>query len=240
MEENFIVCIPGVWTNREELIKSVAVSTGGEFMFAGEILAHPKGNDHIILEFYEAYDEMEAAFEYGGQGQLSTDTLNKISHHKSVVYLIFPLNVLAQKQRIAKFTKILSNCGGIAIKVENSGVAHEWNDWFSKIESKNPFDQYSASVILVGDEKYYYSCGMHTFNLPDSEISNQIAPEDATDLLNQFNYWRITENPQLESGHTFSLSKDSPHFRLELWQDERHPSDDLFHNSNGVWSLSRF
>ena len=51
--------------------------------------------------------------------------------------------------------------------------------------------------------------------------------------------WEILEKPLLESGHTFSLTADSPRFRLELLTDDRHPEDDLFHNPHGLWNLKR-
>lgn len=207
-------------------------------MFAGGILAHPKGNDHVELEFYDAYDGMTQAFQHGGQEKILEETLAKISQHKSVVYLLFPFDFISQKEKIAKFTQVIFKCGGIAVKVETSGAAHDWDKWFELVKSENPFDQYRASVVLVGDENHYYSCGMHNFKLPDAQVSNQIDPVEAADLINRFNYWQIVENPYLESNHTFSLTAESPHFRLKLSADERYPADTLFHNSNGVWNLT--
>lgn len=229
--------IPGSWESREEFLKSVIVSTKGDFMFAGGIFANPKENDHIELEFYEAYEGMTEAFNYGGQGKITDITLHQISQHKGVVYLVFPPNIISQKERIAKFTKVISECGGIAVKLETSGIAHEWNEWFRLINSDNIFDQYCASVVLISDENKYYSCGMHSFELPDAQISRTINVEEAADLINRFNYWRILEKPILEIGHTFSLTSESQYFRLEMTSDKRHQSDDLFYNPKGIWDL---
>jgi hypothetical protein len=37
-----------------------------------------------------------------------------------------PAAYVSQKARLLKFTEVLSKCGGIAIKLETSGIAHEW------------------------------------------------------------------------------------------------------------------
>lgn len=208
-------------------------------MFAGMILAHLKGNDHVRLDFCEFDERMLQAFEIGGQGKLTSLVLDEVALHRSVVYLHFSLDILSQKVRILKFTEMLSKCGGIAVKLETTGIAHEWKRWFDLLESINPFDTYCASVVLVGDEKFYYSCGMHNFRLPDVQVSKSLDGEQAADLMNHFNYWQIVEEPVLKPGHTFSLTADSEHFRLSLLKDERHSENDLFHNENGVWELQR-
>ena len=208
-------------------------------MFAGMILAHPKGNDHVRLDFGDFDERMLHAFKLGGQGKLTSLVLDQVALHRSVVYLHFPLDIVSQKARLVKFTEVLSKCGGIAVKLETSGIAHEWTRWFALLESNNPFDTYCASVVLVGDEKFYYSCGMHNFGLPDVQISNSLEGEEAADLMNRFTYWQIVEEPVLKSGHTFSLTPDGQRFRLALLKDERHSEDALFHNPNGVWQLQR-
>lgn len=87
MEQDLVICIPGNWESREDFLKEIITSTKGEFMFAGAILAHPEGKDHVELEFYDAYEQMAEAFEYGGQGKISNTTLMDLNHHKSVAYL---------------------------------------------------------------------------------------------------------------------------------------------------------
>ena len=237
MEDQIIVCVPGTWESRSEFVTSIVASTKGEFIFAGTILAHPSGNDHVELEFFDAHEQMAEAFEYGGQGKLSEVTLNRIAECKSVAYLHFPFDIISQKERINRFTEVLSRSGGIAAKLETSGIAHDWEQWFGLLRSDNPFDTYRGSVVLVGDDQFFYSCGMHNFGLPDAQISNRFDPGEGADLLNRFNYWQIVEKPVLEPGHTFSLTETSPHFQLELLEDPRHGDDNTFRNPNGIWEL---
>jgi hypothetical protein len=239
MKNEIIVCVPGSWENRTEFIKAVVTSTSGEFMFAGLILAHPKGKDHVELDIYDADERLAKAFELGGQGKLTDATLDRLAQHRTIAFLHFPFDIVSQKARLLKFTEVLSKCGGIAVKLETSGVAHEWQEWFALLRSENPFDTYCACVVLVGHESYYYSCGMHNFGLPDAQISKSFDAAEAADSINRFNYWQIVEKPVLKSGHTVTLTADHPLFRLELVPDKRYPEDDLFHNPNGVWELQR-
>lgn len=47
-------------------------------------------------------------------------------------------------------------------------------------------------------------------------------------MLDRFNYYRIVEKPHLESGHTFSMTADSPRYRIELIMDDRYPEGPTF------------
>lgn len=234
-----IVCVPGPWVDRRDFLEAVATKTRGEFLFAGGLLAHPKGGDHVEVELAEPYGQMAEAFGQAGRGTLSGETLDEIARHKGVAYLRFPLDVASERLRLLKFTEAVSRCGGVAVLIENSGVAHEWASWFEMLESGEPSDAYRACVALVGDGRHYYSCGMHCFGLPDAQIPGDVNAEEAAELLNAFNLYRLVEQPSLAPGHTFSRTAGGPLFRLELVADGRHGPDDLFHNAHGLWDLAR-
>ena len=239
MDDELIVCVPGDWESREDFIGRVAAGTDGAFMLAGTILAHPRGQDHVELDFCDPDEEVAGAFEYGGQGRLTEETLARVAAHRSVAYLHFPRDFAAERLRLAKFTEVVAGCGGIAAMVETSGVAHEWERWFALLRSAEPFDHYCACVVLAGDERHFYSCGMHNFGLPDAQISREFGAPQAADVLNRFNYYQLSERPGLAPGHTFSLTADGPRFRLNLLPDLRHPGGDLFHNPRGLWEIAR-
>lgn len=238
MDRELIVAVPGPWKDRAELLSRLVASTKGEFMFAGRILANPKAKDHIAFELYETDPHMQEAFEYAGQGKLKQGTLDAIAGHSTTAYLHFPLPVFGQQSRLKLFTAAIRQVGGIAVKIESSGTAHEWEVWDEILSSANPFDLYRGFVTLVGEEDHYYSCGMHHFGLPESQVPRTQDVREAADLLNRFNYYRMIENPELEDGHTFSLSEKSPWYRLSLVPDRRHESEDLFHNPIGVWDMA--
>lgn len=232
-----ILCIPGPWKDSSEFLRTViTLPPEGEFMFAGGILAHAKANDHVQLEFCDPDPDMRRAFQIAGQGRISQETLDAIAQHASVVYLVLPINALEDPERLTKFTSVIKQAGGLAVKVETSGVAHEWKRWLELL-SGSTFDRYCSAVTLIGGEDNYYSCGMHHFDLPECSLPRSFDPGEGADIMNRFNMYQIVEKPVLASGHTFSLAADSPVFRLTREDDTRHDKDDLFHNPHGVWYL---
>lgn len=237
MNSELIICIPGMWKDRSDLLRQVITyEPKGRYMFAGMVLADVDAKDHVPLEFCPADQHIPKAFEIAGQGKIAQEILTRLHEHTSVVYLRFPLDLPNQRERIIKFTQIIKCLGGIAVKVESAGVAHSWDRWFALL-SGTPFNVYCAGVVLIGDRDYYYSCGMHHFGLPECEVPRSIPVEKAADLMNRFNFWQIEEHPKLSPGHTFSLTPTSPHFRLSLHQDTRYGKGQLFHNPHGIWRL---
>jgi hypothetical protein len=238
MDRETILCIPGPWASRSEFLRAIiTVEPPGDFMFAACILAHAKERDHVPLTYEDADPRMSESFRVGGQGKLSEATLQKISSHAGVAYLHFPLDLPGQRDRIIKFTDVVRRAGGLAIKVESSGVAHEWNRW-SYLLTGEDFDLYCCACMLMADRKHFYSCGMHHFGAPECSVPREMDLGEAADLINQFNLFQIVDRPRLATGHTFSVSDDAPRFRLTLEDDRRHAPDDLFHNPDGIWVLT--
>lgn len=239
MERELIICIPGPWRDRADFIRRlVTAEPKGRFMFAGSILADVQQQDHVPLEFCNRFERMGEAFQAAGQGKLPQDCLEQVRQHAGVVYLRFPIHLQEQRERVAKFTGVVRQAGGIAVKVESAGVAHTWPTWESRVRG-SLFDLYCCAIVLVADKRSFYSCGMHHFGLPECEVPSFMGAASGADLINRFNSWRINDRPELKSGETFSLAANEPPFRLELRPDSRHSPDDLFYNPHGVWSLSR-
>jgi hypothetical protein len=49
-----ILCIPGNWKDRTDLVTSIAEKTKGEYIFAGGILLNTKTNQSFELEVCDA------------------------------------------------------------------------------------------------------------------------------------------------------------------------------------------
>src|SRR5262245_2257968 len=127
METELLFCVPGPWQDRSAFLREViTLEPKGRYMFAGAVLADVAETDHIPLEFTAADPNIPTAFEIAGQGRIPQSTLVKIREHSSVVYLHFPLDIRAQRDRVARFTELLQRLGGAAIKVESAGTAHTW------------------------------------------------------------------------------------------------------------------
>ncbi|WP_269537102.1 DUF4261 domain-containing protein [Cerasicoccus fimbriatus] len=237
MERISVFCIPGPWSSRSELLAQVIRDSNGEYMFAGRLLVNTRLQEHVELEYCDHDPRMLEAFSAAGQGKLSEDVLKRIEEHKSVVYLITDLKIPAQREKLLRATSALENVGGIAIKVEAAGVAHEWHRWNEYLGIESGFGLYNALICLISDTDVFYSCGMHHFGLPEVSVPASIGLEKGAQVINAFNRYQIHEKPNLQEGHTFSLSEDGYRFKLSYDVDTRHDTEDLFNNPNGVWQL---
>ncbi|MGC1273870.1 MAG: hypothetical protein WBC44_09200 [Planctomycetaceae bacterium] len=238
MNQDLVIGIPGPWTDSSDFTRKLVtgVEPMGRYLFAGRILADSKAKDHVPLDFCPVDASMAGAFEIAGQGKIPAEVLGEIQRHSSVVYLHFSIDLIDQRERILKFTQVIQQAGGIAVKLESAGVAHAWDRWF-ELMSGSPWDVYCASVVLIGDESNYYSCGMHHYGLPECEVGRSVPIGEAARLMNMFNFYQISEQPQFSSGHTFSADESSPIFRLTRSAESRYDEDDLFHNPHGIWRL---
>ena len=237
-QSGLLICVPGPWKDREEfLIQVIELEPAGRYVSMGGLLVDLEEKDHVILDFSPADPGMLRAFTIAGQGRIPQETLDRIQEHSSFVFMHFPLDIRAQRDRVVKFTKLLPRLGGMAVKIDSAGIAHTWERWF-KLLNGSLFDLYCSTVVLIGGHEHYFSCGMHHFGLPESALPTSIPVEAAADLMNRFNFWRIADAPHLNSGETFSLSQDDPHYRLTLKADSEHEAGEPFFNAHGVWFLS--
>jgi hypothetical protein len=231
-EREMIVCIPGPWQKRGELSEVLSKSSGGRYTMAGLNVLDSEENDFLPIEWESHDPRMRQAF-HACRGY--DETLAAIEDHQSVVYARFPMDMRKQRQRLLKFTAVLRDAGGIAIKLENCGLSHPWQRWFEWMSAPFENSHYRAAVVVVHDSSGWYSCGMHHFCLPDAIVHD--AKPDARETLEAFNKYLLLEAPELKTGHTFGKDAEAIRRRLRWTEDERFPADDLFHNPHGVWNL---
>jgi hypothetical protein len=229
-----ILCIPGPWKDRKALIQSLVDAHGSRYLCVGVAVLDTETSDTVELDLEGPNSVMRKAFYASG---LDDDVLDKIGRHQLTAYLHFPLDLPSQRKRMLAWASVFQKAGGIAIKIESCGLSHGWERWHEWMGSAYVVDQYRASVILAGGAEGWYSCGMHHFGLPDA--TSNAGNEEGHSLLDAFNRYLLVESPKLESGHTFSIGVNSPKWRVEHIEDNRFAEEDLFYNSNGLWSLSR-
>lgn len=231
-EREMIVCIPGPWEKRRDLMEALGKTSGDRYAMAGLNILDSAENDFLPIE-WEAHDpRMRDAFN-ACRGY--DETLKAIGDHRSVLYARLPMNLPEQRQRLLKFTKVLRDAGGIAIKLENCGLSHPWERWFEWLSAPFENNHYRAVVVVVGGSNRWYSCGMHHFGLPDAMVND--GRPDAQETLEVFNKYLLLESPKLKTGHTFGKDAEAVRRRLRWAEDEQFPVDDLFHNPHGVWNL---
>lgn len=236
MGASIIIGVPGHWPSRREVVTSIAERSGG-FLFAGMVLMEIATKKAFQLAIYEKDAHLAKAFEIAGQGTFSPDQLRRIESHTYTLYALSNDVSNEACRDMLRVGKALIQSGGCAVKVDSAGLAHTSETWKQWAESENLFDVYRAFVILVGAAEQYYSCGMHNFGLEDTTVGRELPPDEAADLMNCFNHWRLSENPAVKDGETFSVSCDAPHYRLRKRRCEWFEEKDSFHNPFGIWHL---
>jgi hypothetical protein len=165
-----VLCIPGPWESRVDFIQRViTLKPEGIYMFAAGFLAHPSAGDHIAADYFGPDPSLAEAFHFAGQGKLEDKTVARIESHRGYAVLWFDGTVASEKQRLVKFTRVLKEIGGYAVKIDSCGVAHEWDEWFNLLNG-SAFDLYRGFVSLTADENQFFSRGMHHFELADCAI----------------------------------------------------------------------
>jgi Domain of unknown function (DUF4261) len=133
--------------------------------------------------------------------------------------------------------RALLKCGGIAVKIESTGVAHSAARWIELADDELPLAVLNALVTYVGGNGEFYSCGMHNIGHRDAVVTADIAPDSAANLLYQFLLYIAFEDPTIHDNETFSVDENAPRYRVRRSPCTMFPADDLFHNPYGVWQL---
>ncbi|WP_045519970.1 DUF4261 domain-containing protein [Neobacillus niacini] len=237
MEKTQIVIgIPGKWKSRTEIIQAVASKSGG-YLMAGNIIHNAQKNVGFQVEVYEYDSNLSETFKYACRGSISKEVLVEVDNHTYTLYVITDVKDIQDVKNVVDLGVGLLKAGGIAVKIENSGLAHSKEDWLELQNNPEYFPLYSHFVTLIGEGNVYYSCGMQVFGLPDVITSSQLSPEDAADLINNFNLYNLVERPSIKEGETFSVGQDTSVMRIAIMNDSRYDEDNLFYNPFGLIEL---
>jgi len=231
MQVQTVLCIPGSWADWGAF--RGAVVEHGLFAVAGQ-LSEPTSRQSLQLEVRGADERMRLAFEMASGGRLSHDELQRIARHQSVVYLAGEGGSPAHLAVFVDFARRLLAAGGLAVKVENAGVACEPAHWERMEPPMTPQSLLRAFVVVATADREAYSCGMPNLGFPDAAVDGLPEPA-ATALLHRFLLFLAEEKPEIRDGHEFAASPEAP--RFSLWREscKRFPEGDPFHNPFGVW-----
>lgn len=190
------------------------------------------------MEIYGHDKQLKEAFSYAGS--FSSEQLGAIEKHSCTLYVIGKGGSIEDANKMLDVGLALLNAGGIAVKVESSGVAHTVENWTSAAQAKEIHNTFRSFVTFVGEEEFYYSCGMHCLGYPDVVVlKDDYNPSEVVKLMETFLLYNLYEKPVLKSGETFSIDINSPYYILNhkpcTYFEEEHP----FYNPYGVWELKK-
>jgi hypothetical protein len=236
MTSDIILGLPGAWPTRSDIIASIARLSDG-LLFAGKVLLDTTTNQSYQLDIYEHDPDLVRAFALAGRRSLTETDLAAIEGHTHTLYVIGQGGSVERAKLLMQIGARLLRAGGLAVKVESSGVAHSASDWQTLTAAPELSALYFAYVTLIGDHGRFYSCGMHNLGLPDAIVPGTLLPDDAAQLLEMFLLYLLLEQPKLKNGHTFSTAPQAPRYRLQLAPCTFYEADDPFHNPYGMWVL---
>lgn len=232
-----IIGVPGRWNIRTEMIHAIAAKSEG-YLMAGYILQHVEKDISFQVEVYDHDPDLTAAFNYAGQDSFDDSLLSEIEQHTFTIYVIADVKGFEDIEDIIEAGAALLKAGGLAVKIETTGLAHSKDKWLDLIQDQDYFPVYSHFVNLIGDEKSYFSCGMKAVELPDVAIPSSTPIEEAAALLNNFNLYNLVESPSFKNGEIFSMDENSPRFNVQLIPDDRYEEEDVFYNPFGILDLT--
>ena len=214
----------------------------GAYFFAGNMLTCLSANTHFLFELHEADPALASAFEQAGRfSAMSVEAVATVVEHQMVAYLLTspeqPANG-ASARAIAQAAEALLDAGGLAVKVETAGKAFEAAKWRELLahEEAGPLWELFVAVAIKAPDGASFTCGMHNLGLKDALVRN-VPTAEAIQLLRNFTYFCVAEQPELATGHTFSLTVDAPVYRLAEVKEQPYADHLEFANPYGMWEL---
>lgn len=246
MKSKIVFYIPINFSNRREMVMALEEQYGSEYVLIGRIFQSTTTDNSCEIDIcdrqtwavYNNEFNLRADFELSGQDKLDGANLEKIEHCQQVVCLTSTETGYEACLKIAQLVQVIVMVGGIAIKVESAGIAHHRDKWLANYNSDDVFEIYSLFVMLLEGDNYYYSCGMHNFGKADVAINLSEDPGLAVYVMNVFNYYRLTESPILQDGHTFQPDIECPRYHIRWIVDREYTTDSHQHNPYGRWYLA--
>lgn len=233
-----VLCIPTVLTSRQAIASALVDKYGTDYLFMGRLLRSNIDQQSCSIDICDRDLNLASDFALLGQETINAATLTEIEQHKKIIYLISTDTKYDACILLAKLAQIFITIGGIGVKVDSGEIVHSSDKWLANYNSKDVFDIYSLYVALVEGDEQYYSCGMQNFGKADVAVSITEDVGMAIYLMNVFNYYRLTESPILQEGHTFRPDIESPRYKMNWMIDTKHESDSQLYNSHGRWHLS--
>lgn len=235
-----ILCIPGNWKSRSELIGAIAENNVDNFLFAGQMLMNLKTKAIYEIELHEKDDQLRKAFKAAGMvNRLGEDVLDEIEKHTHVVYVIGETGTPEKAKAIAEAGNAILKAGGTGLKVETTGKAFAKEKWMQLVEAYEEANLYQMFVIdSISDGETVFSCGMQNVGLKDTILSGEEFQE-AVNTISIFGYYQLIDKPVISANQTFSISAEAPVFRITDETEQPYADDELFENPFGMWRLKR-
>lgn len=232
-----VLGVPGMWRTRSDIVQAVA-SRAQPYMYAGNMLLNTETKQMCFVEIQEHDPTLRNAFAIAGHRSLTAADLDGIAAHTLTPYLIGDGGSIEAAVAMLDAGCAILRAGGLAVKVESSGIAYSASDWQSLAARHDDAAVFRAFVTFVRSGDDYYSCGMHTLGHRDAIVRGSGSGADVAALLQTFLFYLLHEHLVLNAGETFSVDAHSQYYRLMEAPSNMYPDDHPFTNPFGMWRLS--
>lgn len=234
-EPSIVLGIPGKWKDRSEIVTSIARDSG-DYLFAGKILFHAASKTSFEVDIYDHDPELPEKVRYGSAGQIPEEDLAALEDHTFTLYLLSFETGRDVVERMMDAAVALLDAGGMVVKVETAGFSVSSAKWREHASVKAAYSLQRAMVMLVGEEREYFTCGMRAFGLPDCMVLDS-DQDTAFETSIEFCCYMMDEAPKLAEGHVVKLTESPTRFQLSFEDYTHYPPGDPFHNPHGQWVL---
>ena len=239
MSDQLIYCIPGTWENEKDFQIKLIEKTDGKYLAAGKVIFNPESQNGVEFDFRGHDERIPMSLKLGSRNTFSIDLENQINQHKSVVYLIVKNDSIDDIKNSFHFVSALLSSGGLAVKIENSGKAHDitaWNEIISRTDLHMILD-----LILIcissREEKIVYTCGMQLLNLPDSCVVMSDDINYDWHIIYVLSSYLLIDKPIIKENQTFSEKSGAKGYKF-THMESLYDNDSWFYNVQGMWKLN--
>jgi hypothetical protein len=231
------MAVPGLWTDREQIVQQVVRQSKREFALFGGSLVRTSDLEHFPCDIIEHDPLLGGAFRLAARGRIPPAQLDQIARHTFTVYIRGKGGSIGAAQEMIKAATALVRAGGLAVKIESSGGALAPQEWSKRIDpAHQPAGVYWTYVTLIrSHERGAYSCGMHNFGLRDAITSVILDPAPLAGMMHNFLGLGIQQHP-LHDGERFT-DDNGLNYRITSEPCFAFPEGHLQHNPYGMWRL---
>ena len=220
--------VPGPWETEASLLEALVAVT----LSLGTFDDRPIAADHVRFGLVQDPAGFGNAMSWSRDGQRD-DLVAEANSCTAAALIEIGTTLDLAVPALRPISEALRDAGGVGVRVESSGAAVDWSNWFTALDSQAAFELVHHTTLLVANKQVSYTTGMHAFLRPDALVQGH-----DPDLLSVFCGHQVVEDPALWTGHAFAADADQPRRALERWPDYRFAPDDGRHNPFGVWRMT--
>jgi hypothetical protein len=231
------ISVPGQWETLESAARQIAARSGG-YLFTGDALTNIATGRAWACDVIGPDKSLHKTYERAGQGRMPKAELAMLRKHTLTLRLYGPGGSYEAARNMMTLAAALLRAGGIAVKVDSSGIAHGREDFLALHADVEPGGVYWTYVSLINSSEGFHTCGMHALGHRDVITSDEADPRQAWLLMHQFNGYSTQSGMIIADGDAVG---DEQGVLFHAYQESctLYPRSSLYYNPYGMWRLKK-